>query len=243
MKKWSFNSNQLKIIAIIAMFFDHVVTGFISHNTLIGLILHIPGRIAAPIMCYMIAEGYHHTSNIKKYITRLLIFAVISHLPYNLYFGFKFFQATSIIWGLALGLIALTAVKSDRLHFVVKLFVLALCCALSVTANWNYVAVLWIVVFGLFYGDFKKQMLGFCTVGVICHLIPTYINFGPSHKGYPHWYQLGIFLAIPVLALYNGERGKKSKFITWFFYIFYPVHLIMLYLIKLLIPYISNLLG
>ncbi len=226
-------SNQLKVIAIIAMFFDHVVGVFFLYDTLLGQGLRIPGRIAAPIMCYMIAEGYHHTSSKKKYIVRLIIFAIVSHLPYNIYFGFTFFQATSVIWALAMGLIALTAVKSNKFNIFIKLVVLIACCALSVTANWNYIAVLWIVIFGVFYGSIKKQMLGFCAVGIIFYLVPTFLDFGLMHEGYPHWYPLGIFLAIPLLALYNGERGKKSKFITWFFYIFYPAHLIFLYLLKI----------
>lgn len=228
----SLTANKLKIIAITAMFFDHFFAIFLAHDTIIGLASRTPGRIVAPIICYFIAEGYHYTSNRKKYILRLLVFAVISHLPYNLLFGytlFGFFQATSVIWSLAMGLIALTAVKSDKLPFVVKPIVVAACCALAVTANWNFVAVLWVVAFGLFHGNFKKQILAFCVVGIIFHLIPTYLRFGPIHEGYPHWYQLGIFLAIPLLALYNGKLGKKSKTMSWFFYVFYPAHLLLIY--------------
>lgn len=229
--KYSLTANKLKIIAIIAMFFDHFFAIFLAHNTIIGLASRTPGRIAAPIICYFIAEGYHYTSNREKYILRLLIFAAISHIPYILLFGFTFFQATSIIWGLAMGLIALTAVKSDKLPLLIKPIVVAACCALALTANWNYVAVLWIVAFGLFYGNFNRQILAFCAVGIVFHLIPTYLNFGPIHEGYPHWYQLGIFLAIPLLALYNGKLGRKSKIISWSFYVFYPGHLLLIYLL------------
>lgn len=225
-------ANTLKIIAIIAMFFDHFVGVLVRHDTIMGLILRTPGRIAAPIMCFFIAEGYHRTSNRKKYILRLFIFAVISHLPYNLLFNFKFFQATSIIWGLTMGLVALTAIKSDKLHIVVKLIVLAACSLLSITANWNYVSVLWIVVFGLFHGNFKHQILGFCAVGIIFHWIPTFLNFGLLHEVYPHWHQLGILLAIPLLSAYNGQLGKKTKKLAWFFYIFYPGHLLLIYVFE-----------
>jgi hypothetical protein len=228
---YSLTANELKIIAIAAMFFDHFCAVFLDHGTVIDLVSRTPGRIAAPIFCYFISEGYYYTSNREKYISRLLIFAAISHLPYNLAFGFTFFQATSIIWGLAMGLIALTAVKSDKLPLLAKPIVVAACCALAVTANWNYVAVLWIVAFGLFHGDFKKQILAFCAIGIVFHLIPTYLNFGPIHEGYPHWYQLGIFLTIPLLGLYRGKLGKKSKIMSWFFYVFYPGHLLLIYLL------------
>lgn len=229
---YSLTANELKIIAIAAMFFDHFCAVFLDHGTIIGLVSRTPGRIAAPIFCYFVSEGYHYTSNREKYISRLLIFAAISHLPYNLAFGFTFFQATSIIWGLAMGLVALAAVKSDKLPLLVKPVVVAACCALAVTANWNYVAVLWIVAFGLFHGNFKKQILAFCAIGIVFHLIPIYLNFGSMHDGYPHWwYQIGIFLAIPLLALYSGKLGKKSKTMSWFFYVFYPGHLLLIYLL------------
>lgn len=224
-------AHTLKIIAIVAMFFDHFVAVFISHDTIIGLMLRTPGRIAAPIFCYFIAEGYHYTSNRSKYIQRLIIFAIVSHVPFILSFGYTFFQATSVIWGLAMGLVALTAFKNDKLHIALKILVVVICCLLSITANWNYITVLWIVVFGLHHGNFKNQMIGFFAVAILFHLIPTYIRFGPLHAGYPHWYQVGVLFAVPLLAVYNGRIGRKSKVMSWFFYIFYPAHLMLIYML------------
>jgi len=187
-------------------------------------------------MCFFIVQGYYSTSNLKKYITRLLIFAAISHLPYNLAFGYTFFQATSVIWPLAMGLIALTAIKSNELHILVKLIVLGLCCIVSIRANWNFVAVLWIVAFGLFQGNFLKQTIAFCIVGIVFHLALTFNRFGFFHEVFPQWHQLGIFLSIPLLAMYNGKLGKKSKAISWAFYLFYPAHLILLFLLNRFTP-------
>ncbi len=230
-------SNHLKIIAIAAMFFDHFVAMFVNHNTEIGMILRVIGRVVAPIICFMIAEGFHKTSNVNRYILRLFIFALISHLPYNLAFGLTFFQATSVMWGLALGLLALKVVKMESVHIVFKLGVVAMCCLLSITANWNYISVLWIVGFGVFYGDLKKQIIAFCVVAVIAHIVPTFMNFGFTHEGYPHWYQFGVFLAIPLLWMYNGQRGKDVlRMGKYGFYIFYPAHLIFLYLLSILTP-------
>lgn len=225
----SLSANTLKVMAVLAMTFDHYVAVFLYHNTPAAMALRLPGRIAAPIMCYLIAEGYHHTSNVKRYIGRLLLFALISHVPYNLAFGYRFFQATSVMWPLALGLIALAAVDDPRLPVAAKPFVLGLCAVLAIPADWHYVAVLWIVNFGLYRGDFKKQMIGFAVIGIALHLIPTYLN---AHNGMVHWFQLGIFLAVPLLSLYNGERGRKSAALTWFFYVFYPLHLLLLYWLK-----------
>ena len=231
-----FNSNFLKLIAIIIMVYDHFIVIFFPQETILYFILRVPGRIAAPVICYLIAEGYHYTSDRKKYIIRLLIFSVISHFPYILCFEFSFFQATSVIWALVMGLAALTAVKSDKIHIVLKILILIACCAASYTANWNFVAVLWIVAFGLFRSSLKRQIIAFCVIGIVFHLLPAYLRFMLLRTVYLHWYHLGIFLAVPLFALYNGKLGKKSKIISWSFYLFYPVHLIIFYLMDIFTP-------
>ena len=220
------NANTLKIIAMALMLLDHFAVVFFPGGTLLHMLFRFPGRIVAPVICFFIAEGYHYTSNRKNYVLRLLALAVISHIPFNITFGHTLspFEATSVIWALAMGLIALSALKSEKLHVIVKAAVLALCCALAWTANWNFVAVLWIAAFGLFHGNFKRQILSFCAVGIVFHLALVYHRFGLSH-----WFQFGIFLAIPLLALYNGKLGKKSKVMAYSFYVFYPAHLLLLF--------------
>jgi hypothetical protein len=233
------NSNTLKAIAVVAMFFDHLVTVFSYQDTTLGIVLKCIGRTVAPIMCFFIAEGYYYTSNRKKYIARLFIFAIISHLPYIAALGFTFFQATSVMWALAMGLLALTVIKNAKVHSLLKLLIFIMCCVLSIPANWNFVAVLWIVTFGLFHGNLKYQIAAFCAIGIVFHLIPSYLRFGYPNAEYLHWFQLGIFLAIPFLAVYNGQRGEKSKTLAWGFYLFYPAHLILLFLFNSIIS-LSN---
>lgn len=219
-------SNTLKYIAIIAMFFDHLFAVFILHDSVEGALSRIPGRIVAPIMCYLIAEGYFFTSDAKKYAKRLLIFAAISHFPYVIYFGLPWWKATSVFWSLALGLIALAIYKNEKLPLLVRILLIVLCCAFAIPADWNFVAVLWILFFGIYKGQFNKQIISFIVIGIVFHLVPTIINSGWSHA-----YQFGIFLALPFLVLYKGRRGKKSKFLKWGFYVFYPAHLLILFII------------
>ena len=110
-EKITFTSNQLKLIAIAAMVFDHCMVVFIPHDLAIYEVLRMPGRLTAPIMCFLIAEGYYHTSNLWRYMKRLFVMAVISHVPFALCFGYNvwaFWQATDVLWALLLGLIALT---------------------------------------------------------------------------------------------------------------------------------------
>lgn len=234
MKLRPLTATHLKIIAILAMLIDHIVaTSLISHDTVWGMMLRIPGRVTAPIMCYMIAEGFHYTSSKRNYLRRLLLFALISHIPYNLCMSTRF-PTTSVMWCLAMGLAALTVVKQENLNRWVKIGAVGLFCVLSYYANWNFVGVLWIVFFGIFRGDFKKQMVSFCVIGLLLHIIPTftYLDYGLAHAQMPHWYQLFIFAAVPLLALYNGQKGIGPKWISPFFYWFYPAHLLLIYFLN-----------
>jgi len=227
------NANTLKVIAMALMLLDHFAVVFLPGDTMLHMLSRLLGRIVAPVICFFIAEGYHYTSDRKKYILRLLVLALISHIPFNITFGHTLSprEATSVIWALVMGLIALSALKSEKLHLIVKVLILALCCALAWTANWNFVAVLWIVAFGLFHGNFRRQILAFCAVGIVFHLALVYHRFGFSH-----WFQLGIFLSIPFLALYNGKLGKKSKVMAYSFYVFYPAHLLFLHFVNRFTP-------
>lgn len=236
MRRGLLSANQLKLIAVSAMVLDHTVALFIPHGNMWRLVLRCFGLIAAPTMCYIVAEGYHHTSNRSRYLWRLMLFALISHVPYNLCMGFDLsvLTATSVMWSLAMGLLALSIVHESKYHWIVRLVGLGSCCLLAYTANWNYIAVLWIVVFGVFHGQRKMQMIGFTLVGAVFHLGQ---QFAPLLLGqvavedFVNWYQFGIFLAIPLLMSYSGTRGYRAKWVSRCFYWFYPVHLVVLYVL------------
>ncbi len=234
MQKCSLNSNQLKIIAILVMLFDHIIAVFLPRdNIFIWSLFRIPGGIVAPIMCYLIAVGYHYTSDVKKYIQRLVVFAIISHLPYNLTFGFSFFQATSVIWALALGLISLTICKKNDIKLPIKIVLVAVCCFMARIANWHYLAVLWILFFGLYHKNIKMQLISFITLGLGLNVLPTILSLGII--GFNRLDKFGFLLACPFLLLYNGQRGRKIKFLDMFFYVFYPIHLVLIYILKLIL--------
>ena len=198
------NANQLKLIAILAMVVDHTAIVLVPDSFPAMWLLRMIGRMTAPIMCYFIAEGYYHTSNLKKYMGRLLLIAVIAHIPHNLCLGFDFFQiwnATDVMFPLLFGLLAYSG-------------------------DWNYIAVLWILGFGIFHGDIRKQLIVFIAVSGI-YLLQPFV-YGSS---LPYISRLGIFLDVPLFLFYNGLRGKKSKVIQWGFYWFYPLHFLVIYMI------------
>lgn len=158
------NANTLKLIAVLAMVLDHAATVFLADTAPAALFFHAVGQIAAPIMCFFVAEGYTYTSNLKKYLLRLFIAAVISHVPYALCFKFtvwEFWYVTGVLWGLFLGLLAVTLWKRLRAPVWVRLLLLGLCCLLAYPANWNYIAVLWIFGFAVFRESPQKAMVVF----------------------------------------------------------------------------------
>lgn len=90
-----FSGNELKVFAIIAMLMDHLAStiwpGY--HKDWWLLAIHLFGRLAAPTMWFMIAEGYRYTRNFKKYLARLFIFAVLAHFAYNFCSEFLLFRS------------------------------------------------------------------------------------------------------------------------------------------------------
>lgn len=240
MNTLKYNSNTLKLIAFIAMTTDHltwvIFPGY--QKELWILILHIVGRITAPIMCYFIAEGYYHTRDLKKYMGRLFLFAIISHFAYNFAFGIPFipfqtslFNQTGIIWSLAWGLVALTIVKSDnpKLKQWMKTIVVILCTTISFCADWSSIAVLLVLHMGMNRGNFKKQMT--CMLIDVAMYAAVYAIFIDPLYGI---LQMSVVLAIPLLYIYNGERGKW-KGMKWFFYLYYPAHLFLCGVIRVVL--------
>ena len=239
------NFNQLKLIAIIAMTFDHIAWAMFDGypSALLPLVMHIIGRLTCPIMCYFIAEGYHYTRNINKYTFRLFAFAFVSHFAYifasNDFVDFKsfipfyygdFLNQTSVMWSLAWGLVMLRIADSKRIKSIYKVLLVILICIITLPSDWSCIAALCIMAIGTNRGDFRKQMSWMIFYVALYSLV----YFFAIDKAYGIL-QMGVVLSIPVIAMYNGERGKNpkiNKFMKWFFYIFYPAHLFVIGLIN-----------
>lgn len=235
-----FNSNQLKLFAIIAMTIDHLVSvifpGYPKEWWIIAL--HIVGRLTAPTMWFMIAEGYFYTRNLKKYIGRLFLFAFISHFAYNFAFGIPFvpfqtsvFNQTSVIWSLAWAVvaIALSDPKRSKLKQWQQTLLIMGICIITFCSDWSCIAVMAII--GIYYnrGNLKKQVMSMMSWVAMYALI--YFLFIDKVYGI---LQLGVIICVPFIMNYNGERGKW-KGMKWFFYLYYPAHLIVCGIIRLLL--------
>lgn len=239
------NSNQLKLIAIIAMTVDHIAWAMFNGypTALLPLVMHIIGRLTCPIMCYFIAEGYHYTRNINKYTFRLFAFAFVSHFAYifasNDFVDFKsfipfyygnFLNQTSVMWSLAWGLVMLRIADSKRIKSIYKVLLVILICIITLPSDWSCIAALCIMAIGTNRGDFRKQMSWMIFYVALYSLV----YFFAIDKAYGIL-QMGVVFSITVIAMYNGKRGKNpkiNKFMKWFFYIFYPAHLFVIGLIN-----------
>ena len=231
------NSNHLKMIAIIAMTIDHAADlmypGFPANP--VAVMLHIIGRLTAPIMWFFICEGYHYTRNIKKYMLRLSVFAIISHFAYCFAFGINVipfstgvFNQTSVIYPLFISVLVMWIQDAElKINNFVKSIIVFILVWSAFPADWSCIAVLAIMGMSKNRGNLKKQMLSMM-IWVIVYAI---VSFFFVNRVYGI-IQLFVFLVYPLLKQYNGQRGK-AKWTKWLFYIYYPAHLIIVGILRI----------
>ena len=227
-RKFGLTGNQLKLIAMISMTCDHVGLSLFPQLQ----ILRIIGRLALPIYAFMIAEGCRHTRNRRKYLLSISALALLCQLVYWFMMG-SLYQCILVTFSLSVCLIY-------ALDYAVT----------SKTLKSRLVAVLVsvaVVFFSVFLGCFLPPQYNYAIdYGIWGILIPVVIYFAPTAYRLPamtlamiplcasyggvQWYA---YLALVLLLLYNGQRGRaKMKNL---FYIYYPAHLVAIYLMGFLL--------
>jgi len=236
MMKKTLNANQIKLIAIIAMTIDHLTWTFFPGTQAVWYVfcLHIIGRLTAPIMWFFIAEGCHYTHDRKQYVGRLFLFAVISHFAYDFAFGIPFlplstgvFNQTGVMWSLAWAAVLSLLCQSDKVPQWGKILAIIVICLITFPSDWSCIAVMCPFFLFSHRGQFKKQAMDIALWTFIYALV--YFLFLDKLYGV---LQMFTFLTIPILSRYNGERGSW-KGMKWFFYIYYPAHLVVIGLIRI----------
>lgn len=235
--KKGLSSNALKIIAIIAMTIDHAAWLLFPGHPVepLPIIMHVIGRITAPIMIFFISEGYQYTRNRNKYLTRLLIFAAISQIPYHMMFSdvvvIPGIPTMNVIWPFAMGILALMIDRGDILPNAGRWQRMALtgvCLIFALPSDWSMPAAIAVLLMGRYSGRFKRKMMDMVSVLAVYAVICGFL-FSPVY-GFIH---IGICIPILLLTLYNGTRGTVGgKAMKWLFYIYYPAHLLALGIIK-----------
>lgn len=221
---YGLSANQLKLIAVAAMVIDHS-TALLFFSLPEAWLLRMIGRMTAPIMCFFIAEGFAHTSSLPRYLGRLFLAAVVSHVPFLLCHGGlrEFWRTSSVMWTLFLGLVALAFAAERRFPLWLKLVVVLGCCALAWRSDWSWYAILWILGFGLFREERGRAFAVFIAVGLL------YAAQGFAAPSLFTVSRFGVFLVLPLLLCYHGRHGTYSRVLQYGFYWFYPAHLLVLW--------------
>lgn len=217
---------KLKNIAIIAMIIDHIAFVFIPSSNQMYAICRFFGKLTAPIMCYFLAEGYNYTSSKLKYGLRLFIFSIISQFAFSLaFYNTLYIMKFNMIFTLFVCFLILLSYDKIKNKLLKSLFIILLI-IVSYFSDWGIFAPLWVLGFYIFKGKITVQVISYCitTIFVIAfkHILIKNISFNIL------LIYLGLFLFIPLIFLYNGQKGNNSKFNKWFFYIFYPLHLLII---------------
>lgn len=240
--------SRLKWIAIITMFIDHIGAVLLEYGLLpkvadsvlagnsldylvadyqfwvyLTLILRFIGRLAFPIFCFLLVEGFLHTKNIKKYAIRLGAFALISEIPFDLavYHRIFDFESQNVFFTLFIGLLVLYGMnyfeKTLSPSKASLRYLVAVAGVLSAQFLQTDYAGYGVLLIALLY-ELRNNRKQLCIFGAIYTLLLESFTAPLS------------FLFI---YFYNGERGKQLP--KYFFYAFYPVHLLLLWLVRILI--------
>lgn len=229
----------LKLIACITMFIDHYTYIFIPWTgKVLTSVSGIPmvtsyvlgrgiGRIAFPIYCFLLVEGYYHTGNRKKYMLRMAVFALISEFPFDLAFQVtgtqlclsRMMGSQNVMFTLLLGLILMYLYDLLKMKYMMQpvifntlgaiLIVGVSGIATALRTDYSYVGIIFILIFYLFRGKKIWIFGGLYTVILL----------------FSNRLELCALLALVPIFFYNGEEGPKLKYL---FYAFYPVHLLVL---------------
>lgn len=224
------NINQIKYLAVISMLCDHIAYAFLPSSSTIYMVMRLFGRIAAPSMCFVLAQGFIHTSNRKKYFIRLFVFALISQLPFS-YFGFGSYIGPmgNVIFTLACAFAIMAVIENiNKIGRVPAIVAIVLLLFLSMLSDWLVFAPMFTLSIYLNKDSKDRQALGYLIVSLISFAAGTYFAIKNGQTWQYQFWQLGTVLVIPIIYAYNGNPGSKAAFNKWFFYIFYPAHLMIL---------------
>ncbi len=219
----------LKMAAITGMLCNHIANMYAVYLPFeVTCVLYGLGGIAFPIMAYLLVEGYKHTSNLKRYMLRLLVFALLSQIPYWLFLAHQ----GNVLFTLLLSLIVLYAydrLKNRGLFFLVFLVAIIL----GFFLDWGSIGVIMVFLFSTLGGSRYKRILLPLLIPLLVIGLPSALLLLSESSLYSLPELLyavigGAGTAI-LLLLYKGVRGPSAKYL---FYVFYPSHILILGLIK-----------
>ena len=222
------SGSALKVIAVISMVIDHSAYYLMEHETLLYEVMCCFGRIAFPVFAFLIAEGFRHTRNLMKYFLQLLGFAVVSDVPWYLLNGAD--GTNNVLFTLALGVMALATMEAFKKDGILcEAVILSIACF----ATWSGVDYEWrgILLMVVFYllGNVSNPSFPSGRKAQLFCAFPLMMHYGI----------VGALLACLMIACYDETRGFiHGKMAKYGFYAFYPVHLLLIQLLKSLFLYL-----
>ena len=240
--KFETTSFSLHIMAMLFMLCDHLWGTVVNGNDWLTCI----GRLTFPIYAFMIVEGYFHTKDLKKYGKRLLLFAIISEIPFNLAMGSSLFYPLhqNVLWTflISIGLIHWNEKAKEKQRWKRILTGLATLCISYIGGIITFVdyynaGIFMVLTFYFFRGNKWWHYLGqlLCMWYINCEMLGGFgyeiSLFGDTHFIARQGFAL---LALIPIWLYRGRQGYYSKKLQLAYYLFYPLHLLILGLLKFL---------
>ena len=238
MKKTRFglDSTALRLFAILFMVLDHLWAAVVPGN----LWMTCVGRLAFPIFAFQLCEGYRHTGDFQRYCLRLLVFALLSEIPFNLFYAgsliFPFHQ--NVMFTLLLGLLAIRqadmlrreeGIKKKSLRCLALLLIFA--GGVALFPDYGLMGVMTVLCFFVFRDHRLFQLAAMAVLNIFAFKGQTIpVSLGALAFDFP--IQGFALLALPLIWLYNGEKGPGGKGLRLFWYIFYPLHMLALYFIQ-----------
>lgn len=234
------NAGTLRLLAILLMLLDHLWATVIPGNMWMTYL----GRLAFPIFAFQITEGYFHTSDRKRYEKRLLVFGLISEIPFDLIMGGTMFYPfhQNVMFTLLLGLWLISSLERAGQEKTAKAWAVGLlkavgCLLLAVVTFVDYgvMGVLTIAAFYVFRGfagAWIGQLIALILLNIVFfkgETIPVTL-FGTVFDFPTQGFAV---LSLLPIWLYNGQKGRSSKLLQYGAYAFYPVHLLILYLLQM----------
>lgn len=213
MKERGLSGSTLKLIAVISMLIDHTGAVLLTGSPYYSLCRTL-GRLAFPIFCFLLVEGYVHTHDVKKYASRLAVFALLSEIPFDLAISGNMFNPyyQNVFFTLVLGLATLYGMDraADAQGRVIAVLA-GMAAAALLRTDYSWKGVLAVAV--LYQTRENRLWQSIAGALMFCWEPPAMAAFVP-------------------LYFYNGKRGIPLKYL---FYLFYPGHLLVLVLIKALL--------
>ncbi|MDD3127196.1 MAG: TraX family protein [Candidatus Izemoplasmatales bacterium] len=219
----------MKWIAIIAMTFDHIAYHLLPEGIIYDIFRDI-GRVAYPLFAFMIAEGFRHTHNVWRYLGRLFFAALISEAVIFIVFlttgDASNFLSTNVFIPLVMGLVTIIFIFHKK-WFVKMLILPVLVLSYILPLQYGLYGVLMILIFGVLPNRWL-QLTAFVIMSLFFIEWPmlSLLDWDARYLGISQWFSLLAFIPI---FLYNGRLGKYNK---WFFYIYYPFHIAIIFIIK-----------